>query len=168
MINQDLYKATLGSFPSGVTVVMAYDSDGRVTGLTASAFSALSMDPPLILVCPQYRSESYQVLSEATHFSVNILAADQGAEAWAFAKKGADKVAALAQLDIQQGVTGVPVLASTVAVMECCHWRQYEGGDHAILVGEVQHMANDSGRSPMVYCRGDMGSWPMPVIEEAC
>ncbi len=164
MIPQELYRKTLGSFPSGVTIVTAYDERGRVTGLTASAFSALSMDPPLVLVCPQYNSESYRVLSASTHFAINILAGHQSPEAYAFAKRGEEKAEAIAKLDIERGEHGVPVLKGAVATIQCSHWKEYEGGDHAILVGHVESMSVEEETAPMVYCRGKMGPWAL----EAC
>ncbi|WP_221796332.1 flavin reductase family protein [Oceanobacter mangrovi] len=162
---QALYKRTLGSFPSGVTVVMAYDSDGKISGLTASAFSALSMNPPLVLVCPQYNSESYQALSQAEYFSINILADNQATEAFAFAKKGDAKQQAINELDIRQGLSGAPVLNNAVATMECARWHEYEGGDHAILIGRIEHMHCNDEQTPMVYCRGSFSALHTP--EEA-
>lgn len=163
MISPELYRKTLGSFPSGVTIVTAYDAQGRVTGLTASAFSALSMDPPLVLVCPQYNSESYRVLSSASHFAINILAGHQTPEAYAFAKKGEDKVRAIAELAIERGSCDVPLLKGAVASIECRHWKEYEGGDHAILVGHVENMLVEEQSTPMVYCRGKMGPWAQAI-----
>ncbi len=162
---QALYKRTLGSFPSGVTVVIAQDKDGNVNGLTASAFSALSMDPPLVLVCPQYHSESYKALSQADHFTINILADDQATEAFAFAKKGEAKQEAISQLDIRSGVSGAPRLEGAVATMECSRWHEYEGGDHAILIGRIEHMQCNDEQAPMVYCRGSFSALHAP--EEA-
>lgn len=162
---QALYKRTLGSFPTGVTVVMAYDADGKVNGLTASAFSALSMDPPLVLVCPQYNSESYRTLTEASHFSISILADDQATEAFAFAKKGDAKRDAISQLDITAGAIGAPTLERAVATMECSRWHEYEGGDHAILIGRIEHMHCNDEQTPMVYCRGSFSA--LTSAEEA-
>jgi len=162
---QALYKRTLGSFPTGVTVVMAHDEDGKVNGLTASAFTALSMDPPLVLVCPQYNSESYRTLTAASHFSINILADGQTTEAFAFAKKGDAKRDAISALEITTGASGAPILAGAVATMECSRWHEYEGGDHAILIGRIEHMHCNDEQTPMVYCRGSFSALHTP--EEA-
>lgn len=162
MINEELYKKALGSFPSGVTVVTTYDKDGKVTGLTASAFSALSMDPALVLVCPNYNSDSYPVLNQAKRFAINILNADQTQAAFAFAKKGEKKDEAIAALDISCSALENPVIEGAVTVIECRLWREYEGGDHAILVGEVESISINEEAAPMVYCQGKMTSWQSP------
>lgn len=91
MIDATVYKNVLGSFPSGVTVITTLDDDGSIVGLTASAFSSLSMDPPLVLFCPNYSSDSYPVLIKNKRFAIHLLSGEQQAEAYAFAKKGKDK-----------------------------------------------------------------------------
>ena len=159
MIDEATYKQALGSFPSGVTVVTAFAEDGQVTGLTASAFSALSMEPPLVLVCPNYTSDSYPVLSEGKKFAINILAADQAGPCFAFAKKGEEKTAAISTLELETSELGNPVIPGAVAVIECSLWKEYEGGDHAILVGKVEAVEIDNDQQPMVYCRGKMAAW---------
>ncbi len=163
MINEELYKQVLGSFPSGVTVVTAYDNDGNVTGLTASAFSALSMDPALVLVCPNYDSDSYPVLSEVKRFAINILEASQMGPCFAFAKKGEAKAEAIKDVAVTKGEFGTPMIDGAAAVIECSLWKEYEGGDHAILVGKVESLVNHSDYAPMVYCRGKMTAWQAPT-----
>ena len=88
MIDATVYKNVLGSFPSGVTVITTLDDDGQVVGLTASAFSSLSMEPPLVLFCPNYSSDSYPVLIRNKRFAIHLLSGAQQAEAYAFARKG--------------------------------------------------------------------------------
>ena len=88
MIDATVYKNVLGSFPSGVTVITTQDDDGSVVGLTASAFSSLSMDPPLVLFCPNYSSDSYPVLIKNKRFAIHVLSGGQQTEAYAFARKG--------------------------------------------------------------------------------
>ncbi|WP_461535021.1 flavin reductase family protein [Spongorhabdus nitratireducens] len=165
MITEELYKQALGSFPAGVTVVSAYDDEGQVTGLTASAFSALSMEPALVLVCPNYTSDTYPVLSKGQRFAINILAADQQGPAFAFAKKGAAKAEAISGIEITRGEFDTPVIKGAVAVLECSLWNEYEGGDHAILIGKIEHIHLESDSNPMVYCRGQLSAW---AAEESC
>lgn len=162
MITEELYKQALGSFPSGVTVVTAYDENGQVTGLTASAFSALSIDPALVLVCPNYDSDSYPVLSEGKRFAINILEASQVGPCFAFAKKGEAKADAIKEVAIKEGEFGTPVIEGAVTVIECSLWKEYEGGDHAILVGKMENVIVDQDADPMVYCRGKMTAWQAP------
>ncbi|MBJ9974269.1 flavin reductase family protein [Pseudomonas sp. S75] len=158
MIDATLYKHVLGSFPSGVTVITTLDDDGSVVGLTASAFSSLSMEPPLVLFCPNYSSDSYPVLIKQKRFAIHLLSGEQQAEAYAFAKKGKDKAEGL---QWSLSALGNPLLAGATAIIECELWREYEGGDHAIMVGKVHNLiVPDDAPSPMVYCRGKMASLP--------
>ncbi|WP_342247021.1 flavin reductase family protein [Pseudomonas sp. OTU5201] len=156
MIDTNAYKQVMGSFPSGVTVITTLDDDGQVVGLTASAFSSLSMDPALVLFCPNYSSDSYPVLIKSKRFAIHLLSADQRDEAYAFAKKGKDKAQGIGWTLSE---LGNPILANATAIIECELWREYEGGDHAILVGAVKNLiVPEQDVIPMIYCRGKMGA----------
>lgn len=156
MIDHAAYKRVMGSFPSGVTVITTVDDDGQVVGLTASAFSSLSMDPALVLFCPNYSSDSYPVLIRRKHFAIHLLSADQREEAYAFASKGKDKAQGIAWTLSERGN---PLLENATAIIECELWREYEGGDHAILVGAVKNLIVPQQEViPMIYCRGKMGA----------
>ncbi|MDG9886012.1 flavin reductase family protein [Pseudomonas sp. GD04058] len=158
MIDATVYKNVLGSFPSGVTVITTLDNDGQIVGLTASAFSSLSMDPPLVLFCPNYSSDSYPVLIRSKNFAIHLLSGQQQAEAYTFAKKGKDKAQGI---EWTLSALGNPLLANATAIIECELWREYEGGDHAIMVGAVKNLIVPAeAPSPLVYCRGKMASLP--------
>lgn len=137
MIDAAIYKQVMGSFPSGVTVITTLDDDGQIVGLTASAFSSLSMDPALVLFCPNYSSDSYPVLIKNKRFAIHVLSAGQQSEAYAFARKGKDKAQGI---EWTLSALGNPILANATAVIECELWREYEGGDHAIMVGSVKNL----------------------------
>lgn len=158
MIDSSLYKQVMGSFPSGVTVITTFNDEGEVVGLTASAFSALSLDPALVLFCPNYSSDSYPQLIKRQQFAIHLLGAEQQALAYAFASKGKDKSAGIAW---QRSELGNPLLEGATAIIECELWREYEGGDHAILVGQVRNLiVPDQDVAPMLYCRGKMSALP--------
>jgi flavin reductase (DIM6/NTAB) family NADH-FMN oxidoreductase RutF len=158
MIDANAYKNVMGSFPSGVTVITTLNDDGEVVGLTASAFSSLSMDPPLVLFCPNYSSDSYPTLIKNKRFAIHLLSGTQQSEAYAFARKGKDKAAGI---EWTLSELGNPLLANATAIIECELWREYEGGDHAIMVGAVKNLILAAQpASPMVYCRGKMGALP--------
>jgi flavin reductase (DIM6/NTAB) family NADH-FMN oxidoreductase RutF len=159
-VSQDLFKQTMGSFPTGVTVTTAYKADGQVVGMTASAFSSVSLDPLLVLMCPAKDAECYSALTEATYFSIHLLAGDQGPLAWQFAKSDMDKTEGLT---LSQGPNGSPKIHGCLAYLECRHHALYDGGDHGILVGEVTHIElPDTDRDPLVYCKSALG--PLPSI----
>ena len=161
MIDANVYKQVMGSFPSGVTVITTLDDDGQIVGLTASAFSSLSMDPALVLFCPNYSSDSYPVLIRNKRFAIHLLSGGQQNEAYAFARKGKDKAQGI---EWTLSELGNPLLsnATATAIIECELWREYEGGDHAIMVGAVKNLiVPQHTPGPLVYCHGKMGALPV-------
>lgn len=158
MIEPGIYKEVMASFPSGVTIVTTLDAEGNLTGITASAFSALSIDPALVLFCPNYASDTYPVLRESKQFAIHLLSADQQAEAYAFAGKGKDKAKGV---EWQLSELGNPLLGKATAIIECELWREYDGGDHAIIVGAVKNLIlPQTPPTPMLYHRGKLGALP--------
>ncbi|MDF2641965.1 MAG: putative oxidoreductase [Pseudomonas sp.] len=160
MIEPGIYKEVMASFPSGVTVVTTLDPEGALVGITASAFTALSIDPALVLFCPNYASDTYPVLRDSKQFAIHLLSADQTAEAYAFAGKGKDKAKGI---EWTRSELGNPLLSKATAIIECDLWREYDGGDHAIIVGAVRNLILPADPvTPMVYHRGKLG--PLPVL----
>jgi flavin reductase (DIM6/NTAB) family NADH-FMN oxidoreductase RutF len=158
MIEPGIYKEVMASFPSGVTVVTTLDPEGGIAGITASAFSALSIDPALVLFCPNYQSDTYPILRDSKRFAIHLLSADQQAEAYAFASKGKEKARAIAW---HLSELGNPLLENATAIIECELWREYDGGDHAIIVGAVKNLILPSEPlTPMLYHRGKLGALP--------
>ena len=157
------FRQAMAGFPSGVTIVTTLDEAGAMAGFTASAFSSVSLDPALVLVCPALTSATYPHLVSRQSFAIHILAAGQQDLAMAFASKGTDKVAAL---DWSLSDLGNPVLPGAACVIECTLWREYEGGDHAIVVGAVQRIAL-TDRPVLLYHRGSMADHPAPELEAA-
>lgn len=160
MIEPGIYKEVMASFPSGVTVVTTLDPEGALVGITASAFTALSIDPALVLFCPNYASDTYPVLRDSKQFAIHLLSADQTAEAYAFAGKGKDKTKGI---EWTRSELGNALLSKATAIIECDLWREYDGGDHAIIVGAVRNLILPAEPvTPMVYHRGKLG--PLPVL----
>jgi flavin reductase (DIM6/NTAB) family NADH-FMN oxidoreductase RutF len=158
MINSQDYKQVLGAFPTGVTVITALDENDRLVGFTASAFSAVSMDPPLILVCPSLNSDSYPVIQRSRQFTVHILGHNQQSIAYQFASKGPDKVSGI---NWHRSPHGNAIIDGTAAYLECRLWEAYPGGDHAIVVGEVRGLwISKDEADPLLYCRGKMDKLP--------
>lgn len=158
MINAHDYKQALGAFPTGVTVVTTLNDEGQLVGFTASAFSAVSMDPPLVLICPSLGSESYPAIKKSGRFTIHILSDEQQTIAYQFASKDPNKSAGVKWL---RSVHGNAVVEGASAYLECRLWEDYPGGDHAIIVGEVEHLWVDSAlTNPLLYCRGKMDKLP--------
>lgn len=143
-------RQALGSFTTGVTVVTASAPDGRDVGVTANSFSSVSLDPPLILWNLNRRSASLPVFAASSHFAVHILAYDQEDYSNRFARPAGDKFAAL---DLRRGAGNAPLLDQASTVFECRLAYQYDGGDHVILVGEVERFTA-TGRPPLVFHGG--------------
>jgi flavin reductase (DIM6/NTAB) family NADH-FMN oxidoreductase RutF len=150
-VSPDEFRRTLGSFASGVTVMTALGDDSRPVGVTVSAFSSLSLDPPLVLFCLDKRTAALAPFTEGHHFVVNILADDQRALSDTFAAPETDRFAGVA---FETWESGCPVLPGAMANLECRREAVHEGGDHLIIVGRVERVAWHEGRCPLVYAQG--------------
>lgn len=147
---RDLRRALAG-FPTGVTVVTAATADGRRAGVTVNSFCSVSLAPPLLLWCLSKNAPSRSVFTEASHFAIHVLAADQMHLSRRFSSPATDK---FANLEFDVGLGGAAVLAGAVATFECRLAQQHEGGDHLILVGEVERYCY-SGHHPLLFHGGD-------------
>src|SRR5438067_2201913 len=107
------FRRALGCFATGVTVVTAVDGAGQPRGLTANAFSSLSLEPTLVLVCVDHKSDTYPVISGSRAFAVNILAEAQREISQRFARKGESKFEGIPH---RLGLTGAPVIDGAIAV----------------------------------------------------
>ncbi|MDD1016541.1 p-hydroxyphenylacetate 3-hydroxylase reductase component [Pseudomonas rubra] len=144
------FRRALGNFATGVTVVTANDGQGNLVGVTANSFNSVSLDPPLILWSLDKRSSSLAVFQAASHFAVNILAADQIELSNNFAKPKDDRFAGIGY---RAGEGGAPILADCSACFECETHQIIDGGDHWIMLGKVVAF-DDCGRSPLLYHQG--------------
>lgn len=149
-VDVDLFRSAMGCFAAGVTVVTTVDGDGAPFGLTATAFSSVSMEPPLALVCIGKESGSYAQFAACSAFAVNFLAIDQVLVSHRFASSGGEK---FAEMDWRRGELGVPLLGGTIGFAECGLVHAYEGGDHTIFVGRIEAAAANGGE-PLTYFRG--------------
>ncbi len=143
------FRRCLGQFATGVTV-MTTKSGGRLAGMTVNSFSALSLEPPLVLWSIRRASGSLPAFVEAEHFAVNVLAGDQVEVANLFASAAADKFAAAAW---SEGRTGSPLLTGAIATLECAREQLIDGGDHIIMVGRVLRFARHAGE-PLLFAQG--------------
>jgi flavin reductase (DIM6/NTAB) family NADH-FMN oxidoreductase RutF len=136
-------------FVTGVTVVTTM-VDGTPKGLAVNAFSSISLDPPLILVCVQKTSSTYESLFSATHLAVNILSAQQIDVVKTFASKKTDK---FAEVDWLPGPYGSPLIRGSSALMEAEICERLQASTHSVFIGRVRHAeANDA--DPVVYSAG--------------
>lgn len=144
------FRRALGNFATGVTVITACTPDGVQTGVTANSFNSVSLEPPLVLWSIMKTSGSVEIFEKATHFAVNILAADQINLSNHFARPSDDKFAGV---DYEKGFGDAPLLPECAARFQCENYERLDGGDHWILVGKVVAF-DDIGRAPLLYHAG--------------
>lgn len=150
-LDSDHFRSVLGRFASGVTVVTTRDAAGRDHGMTVSAFSSLSLTPPLILVCIDRRASVYGALAAAEWIVVNILSAQQEAYSRRFSHLDAE--ARFEGVGFTRAPSGAPILDEVLAYLDCRVVERHEGGDHTILVAEVDG-ADAREERPLLYYRG--------------
>jgi flavin reductase ActVB len=148
------FRNAMARFASGVTVWTTLDTDGRPTGFTASAFSSLSLDPPLVLVCLDKGANSYAAFSSCETLAVSILAEGQDDLAMRFAKRDIDKFQGTAT--IKGEATGLPLLDGAMVHLECRAHSRLEGGDHTIIVAEVLR-ASSNDKQPLLHFNRQFG-----------
>jgi flavin reductase (DIM6/NTAB) family NADH-FMN oxidoreductase RutF len=153
------FRTALSRFASGITIVSTLQG-GVAHAMTASAFTSVSLDPPLVLVCVEKSVRMHAALLECGQWAVSVLAADHRPEAERFARSGRDL---LSQFDgvatVAGPETGCPVIAGALSWLECRTWASYEGGDHTIVVGEVLSLGSAQSPDPaaLVYFSGHYG-----------
>ena len=145
------FRAALACWASGVTVVTSA-AGGRIHGMTVSAFSSVSLDPPLVLVCADKSSDTLALIEESRVFAVNILSAEQQALSNRFASKK-DEHLRFAGLAWRPGGTGSPILPGVLAALDCRVVAAHDAGDHVIYVGSVETVEIFAG-APLVYHAG--------------
>ncbi|MGE0682086.1 MAG: flavin reductase family protein [Candidatus Binatia bacterium] len=140
----------MGNFATGVTIITTKDAAGKPFGLTANAFSSLSLDPPLLLICVDKKVDCYACFEETKVFGVNFLSESQDQLSTRFATKGIEKFEGV---PYTLGELGVALLDGAVAHLECKLVTAYEGGDHTIYIGEIQNARVLNDR-PLLFFRG--------------
>ena len=150
-LDQDEFRSVLGRFATGVTVVTVAGKQGRDYGITVTAFTSLSLEPPLVLVCIDHDASILPAFTSASHFVVNVLAAHQEAIARRFSEPDADQ--RFEGLGFTRGQTGPAVLEDVLASLECRVVKSAVGGDHTIFIGEVE-AASVRQDTPLLYYRG--------------
>ena len=153
MIDQSAFRDALGTFVTGVTIVTTYDGEGRPTGLTANSFNSVSLDPPMVLWSLSLGSRNLPVFRTAKAWAVHVLAADQQDLSNRFASRGSDKFEGL---DCGSGPEGAPRIENCAARFGCTAKFEYEGGDHAIFLGEVVDFERTPAE-PLIYHSGRHG-----------
>jgi flavin reductase (DIM6/NTAB) family NADH-FMN oxidoreductase RutF len=148
------FRAALGRFVTGVTVVTALDGAGRPVGLTVNSFNSVSLDPPLILWSIDRRGSFFDAFAQAPRFAVNVLSVAQKELARRFAGNPAERFDGVA---CEPGLAGIPLIPDCIAWFECSTRQRVDGGDHLILVGLVERFAQSPGQE-LLYFGGSYGA----------
>ncbi len=149
------FRAAMGAFPTGVTVVTVASGDGTMYGLTVNSFSSVSLDPMLVLVCLNEASRGAGLIERARAFAVNVLAAgQQDVSAW-FADR--HRPAGSMMFDgvpFESAVTGCPILDEATASFDCRLRQLHRAGDHLIVLGEVVALTHRPHLEPLIFHAG--------------
>ncbi|MFF4324870.1 flavin reductase family protein [Streptomyces sp. NPDC001568] len=141
------YVSTMAQVPTPVTIVTTLDADGRPWGFTAGSFTSLSLDPPLVLVCPAKTASCHQAFTTGDRFLINVLATQHTDIATHFARSGHDK---FTNSGMQPSELGLPGLPDATARIACTLHTVLDGGDHSILIGHVEAVSHTHD-TPLVY-----------------
>jgi flavin reductase (DIM6/NTAB) family NADH-FMN oxidoreductase RutF len=144
------FRSALSQFATGVTVVLTRDAAGAPAGLTVSAFSSVSLDPPLVLVCIDVRCDAHDPLAQSGTFGVSVLRETQEDISRRFACRGAEKFEGFV---LEHGETGALLVPGALAHLECSVVAAHRAGDHTVFFGEVRAIRVTAGR-PLVYQGG--------------
>ncbi|GAA1016369.1 monooxygenase [Acrocarpospora pleiomorpha] len=147
-------RSVLGHFCTGVAVITGIDG-GEPVGMTVQSLVSASLEPPLILVCPQRTSTSWPRIARGGVFCANILNSAQHALSLKFAKSGGPKFDGVPW---RPGRTGAPILESALAHIECDVHSVHEAGDHFIVLGRVVDLAAGGTDGPLLFYRGAFGA----------
>jgi len=149
-VDQHAFRAVLGRFATGVTIVTAVGPRKRDVGITVTAFSSVSLEPPLVSICIDHSASVYNAMSKATSFVVNILSEGQEAIARRFSEPGPNRFDGIG---FDRGQNGAVILMEVLGYVECSVVARHEAGDHDIIIGEVEVAMAEEGK-PLLYYRG--------------
>lgn len=150
-ISKQEFRSALSLFASGVTVVTTKDNDGKLHGITVSAFCSVSLTPPLVLICIEKDTGSHHAFEQSRVFVINILRENQQHISNHFASPLENKFNGISY---RTGIEDLPVLENALANLECRLRHAYDGGDHTIFVGEIEKATVSDG-NPLLYFHGN-------------
>ncbi|MED3562520.1 flavin reductase family protein [Bacillus xiapuensis] len=154
LVEKEKFRHVIGHFASGVSIITVNHQEVDF-GITASAVSSLSLEPPMLLVCVNKSTGTCHAITEEGSFTVNILAENQEELALQFARANTDK---FNSVSFNYGKLGNPVLENTLAQLECRVVEEVAGGTHSVFLAEVVKAHSVEG-DPLVYFRGKFGQF---------
>ncbi|MED5546952.1 MAG: flavin reductase family protein [Pseudomonadota bacterium] len=149
------FRKVLGSYPTGVCVITALDGE-KPAGMVVGSFTSVSLDPPLVGFFPDKSSSSWPLIEKHGHFCVNVMGSDQQDVCRSVAAKGAQKFVGV---DYVLSDNKLPVIANSIASIECELYSVTEAGDHWFVLGQVLKMETVRNEDPMLFHRGRYGGF---------
>ncbi len=149
-VSPDVFRQVMGKFATGVTIVTLKNKSG-VHGLTVNAFTSVSLDPPLVLICIQKNGVSHTNISQTEYFVVNILSNDQQELAERFANAELNSRERFKNVSYQMTGRGVPILRGNLGHLECRIVDRFDGGDHTIFLAQVESAEVSEGKRPLLF-----------------
>ena len=150
LLDLRLFRDALGEFATGVAVVTARAADGQPVGVTINSFASVSLEPPLVLWSLGLQSPALAVFETCSHYSINVLAADQIELSQRFSQSQSDRFAGI---DWKVGAGDTAILPGCSAWFECRNEIRHPGGDHLIFVGLVESFRREE-KSPLIFHGG--------------
>ncbi len=145
------FRSALGRFATGVTVVTGVMPDGTPAGVTVNAFTSVSLRPPLVLISLADSTTCLDAFIKGDRFVINVLGDDQHKLSLAFATLRKNKFKGV---DYGTWDSGCPILPGCLANLECTRVAVHQGGDHVVVIGEVDRMEHSKDGNPLLYYRG--------------
>ena len=155
-ISTEDFKHALSRRASGVAIVTARHGD-HIHGMTVSAFTEVSLDPPLVMVCADKKSNTLPLIREGGVFAINVLARDQQDLSHRFAIKK-DEHKRFEGIEVDSGRTGAPLLRGVAVNIDCRVVAEHPAGDHVLFLGQVEEVRSFD-REPLLYFRGGYGGF---------
>lgn len=155
-IDSARFRQVLGAYPTGVCAITALSPDNQPIGMVVGTFTSVSIDPPLVGFLPDKNSSSWPLIEAAGHFCVNVLGSDQQGVCRQIAAKGPDKFAGL---EYNVSAHNLPVIANSIAQIECKLHSVTDAGDHWFVLGHVLHLDIIRDEDPMLFHRGRYGGF---------
>lgn len=145
------FRNALSKFPTGVTIITAYNSEGEKIGVTANSFNSVSMDPALVLWSIDKNAYTFDAFTKGAYFTIHILRTDQIELSNRFARRGENKFEGI---ELHQQSDLAPRLLDVAAWFECRLWNVCDAGDHAIIIGQVEKYGYEQEVNSLVFCNG--------------
>ncbi|MCI0857326.1 MAG: flavin reductase [Chloroflexi bacterium] len=161
MVTRDEFRAAMGNFATGVTVITTTDDQGQPHAMTANSFTSVCLEPPVILLCVAHGTHTYGFVERSGLFGVNILDQDQEDVGAYFAKRPEDRTGDVT-VSYSEGHDGIPTLENSMVFMGCQVVGSHVYGDHTVYMAEVKEIRENNSSVPLLFFRS---RWYHPAPE---